>query len=180
MVGSFHQCHWICHTSFAHFDDVIGVLMAPLELLTTVGTKKALSKPQNAIILLIVGGRYEGLEQVLRKRGYTVVVPSTADQAVALCLHNPIAATLIDRESLAQENDWSLAQSLKMVAPHTPVLLLVKGRVPKREGIPVGVDWIARDKEPAQVLGALKRFVRLSMERMQAQGEPIDEQVSSG
>ena len=147
--------------------------MPPLELLKRVGTKKAF-KPQNAIILLALGGRYEGLEQVLRKRGYTVVVPSTADQAVALCLHNPIAVTLIDRESLAQDEDWSLAQSLKMVAPHTPVLLLVKGRVPKREGIPVGIDWTVSDKEPAQVLGAVKRFVRLSLERMQAQGEPMD------
>ena len=147
--------------------------MPPLELLKRVGTKKAF-KPQNAIILLILGGRYEGLEQVLRKRGYTVVVPSTADQAVALCLHNPIAVTLIDRESLAEDEDWSLAQSLKMVAPHTPVLLLVKGKVAKREGIPVGIDWIISDKEPAHVLGAVKRFVRLSVERIQAQGEPTD------
>jgi DNA-binding response OmpR family regulator len=147
--------------------------MPPLELLKRVGTKKTL-KPQNAIVLLIVGGRYEGLEQVLRKRGYTVVVPSTADQAVALCLHNPIAATLIDRESLAQDDDWSLAQSLKMVAPQTPVLLLMKERTPKGGGIPVGVDWIVSDKEPEQVLGAVKRFVRISMERMQAQTAPVE------
>lgn len=150
--------------------------MAPLELLRRVGTKKAL-KPQSAIILLIVGGRYEGLEQVLRKRGYIVVVPSTADQAVALCLHNPIAAALVDRESLAQDDDWSLAHSLKMVAPHTPVLLLVKGRLSKREGTPVGVDWMVSDKEPAQVLGAVKRLVRLSVERMQAQPAPVDEEI---
>lgn len=151
--------------------------MPPLELLRRAGTKKALSKPQSAIILMIVGGRYVGLEQILRKRGYTVVVPSTADQAVALCLHNPIAATLVDRESLAPEDDWSLAHSLKMVAPHTPVLLLVKGRLSKREGIPVGVDWMVSDKEPAQVLGAVKRLVRMSMDRMQAQTASEDEQI---
>ncbi|HEU5231830.1 MAG TPA: hypothetical protein VFU50_03140 [Terriglobales bacterium] len=143
------------------------------------GTKKAF-KPQNAIILLVVGGRYEGLEQVLRKRGYTVVVPSTADQAVALCLHNPIAVTLIDRDSLALDGDWSLPHSLKMVAPHTPVLLLLKGRVSKREGIPAGVDWMVSEKEPSQVLGAVKRLVRLSMERMQAQSAPEDEQLPRG
>jgi DNA-binding response OmpR family regulator len=153
--------------------------MPPLELLKRVGTKKAF-KPQNAIILLVVGGRYEGLEQVLRKRGYTVVVPSTADQAVALCLHNRIAVTLIDRDSLALDGDWSLAHSLKMVAPHTPVLLLLKGRVSKREGIPAGVDWMVSDKDPSQVLGAVKRFVRLSMERMQAQSAPEDKQVPRG
>lgn len=153
--------------------------MPPLELLKRVGTKKAF-KPQNAIILLVVGGRYEGLEQVLRKRGYTVVVPSTADQAVALCLHNPIAVTLIDRDSLALDGDWSLPHSLKMVAPHTPVLLLLKGRVSKREGIPAGVDWMVSEKEPSQVLGAVKRLVRLSMERMQAQSAPEDEQLPRG
>jgi len=164
----------MCHTFCAHFDAVLGVSMPPLELLTRVGTKKSARKPQSAIILLVLGGRYDGLEQVLRKRGYTVVVPSTADQAVALCLHNSISATLIDRESLAQEDDWSLAQSIKMVAPNTPVLLLVKGRVGKREGVPAGIDWIMSDKDPAQVLGAVKRFVRLSMERMQAQTAPDD------
>lgn len=153
--------------------------MPPLELLKLVGTKKAF-KPQNAIVLLVVGGRYEGLEQVLRKRGYTVVVPSTADQAVALCLHNAIAVTLIDRDSLALDGDWSLAHSLKMVAPHTPVLLLLKGRVSKREGIPAGVDWMGSDKESSQVLGAVKRFVRLSMDRMQAQSAPEDEHVPRG
>lgn len=145
--------------------------MPPLELLKRVGTKKTL-KPQNAIILLVVGERYEGLEQVLRKRGYTVVVPSTADQAVALCLHNPIAATLIDRGSLVQDEDWSLAQSLKMVAPQTPILLLIKGRVSKKSGIPVGIDWMVSDKDPAQLLGAIKRFVRLSVERMEVQAVP--------
>jgi len=146
--------------------------MSPLELLKRVGTRKTVTKPLNAIILLIVGGRYEGLEQVLRRRGYTVVIPATADQAVALCLHNPIAAILIDRESLAQEQDWSLAQSLKMVAPQTPILLLVRGRVSKKAGIPLGIDWTVSDKDPAQVLGAIKRFVRLSVERMEAQAAP--------
>ena len=146
--------------------------MPPLELLKRVGTKKSANKPQNAILMLIVGGRYDGLEQVLRKRGYTVVIPSTADQAVALCLHNRISATLIDQQSLAQDNDWSLPQSLKMVAPSTPVLLLVKGSVSKREGNPVGIDWIVSDRDPAQLLGAVKRFARLSTEQTQVHNEP--------
>src|SRR5690348_4865818 len=123
----------MCHTCLAHFADGPGLPMPFLELRKRVGTKKTLSKPQSPIILLIVGGRYEGLEQVLRKRGYTVVVPSTSDQAVALCLHNPVAVTLIDRGSLIQEEEWSLPQSLKMVSPHTPVLLLVTGRVSKKD-----------------------------------------------
>ena len=156
--------------------------MPRLELLKRVGTKKTLSKPQNAIILLILGGRYDGLEQILRKRGYTVVVPSTSDQAVALCLHNPISATLIDRQSLAQDDDWSLAQSLKMVSPQTPVLLLVRGRA-KRASIPLGIDWIISDKDSAQVLSAVKRFVRLSMEAMQAKtvrDDDITESAATG
>jgi hypothetical protein len=107
-----------------------------------------------------------------------VVVPSTADQAVALCLHNRISATLIDRESLAQDDDWSLAHSLKMVAPHVPVLLLVSGRVGKRNQLPAGIDWIVSDKDSAQVLGAVKRLVRLSMERLEAQTTPDDLQAS--
>lgn len=61
----------------------------------------------------MVAGHYETLERALRTAGYTLVVPQTSDQAVALCLHNSIAAVLIDEGTLEAVEDWSLARSLK-------------------------------------------------------------------
>src|SRR5579862_7183212 len=73
--------------------------------------------PARALVLLILSGRYQELEDALHAAGYTVVVPPTPDQAVAVSLHNEIAATLIDASSFADSADWSLARSLKAVSP---------------------------------------------------------------
>ena len=139
----------------AHFD---GVLVSALELLRRVEPQKNPGKAQGPIILLLVGDRYEGLERILRAQRYTVVVPPTVDQGVAVCLHNRIAATLIDENTLANENDWSLAQSLKAVSPNTPVLLLVRGRSGQIDVSP-GVDCVVNDEEPRFVLDAIRNCV---------------------
>lgn len=111
--------------------------------------------PARGLVLLILGGRYPELEDALQSAGYTVVVPSTPDQAVAVSLHNQIAATLIDAASFADTTDWSLAQSLKAVSPHTPVLLVVPRSNSKME-IPAGVDSVVSAEEPQVILDALK------------------------
>lgn len=111
--------------------------------------------PARQLVLLILGGRYQELEDALQLAGYTVVVPATPDQAVAVSLHNDIAATLIDATSFVDSADWSLAQSLKAVSPSTPVLLVVPRRGGKSE-IPPGVDCAVSAEEPQRVLDALR------------------------
>jgi DNA-binding NtrC family response regulator len=96
------------------------------------------------------------LERVLREHGYTVVVPAAADQAVALSLHNKFHAALIDEVTLTQAEDWSLAQSLKMVRPQVPVLLLVKASDTKQQPMLEGVDCVVSEAaDPLEVIDAL-------------------------
>ena len=120
-----------------------------------VGSDKNQGKIYGSVILLMVGDRYEGLEPMLRMKGYTVVAPSTPDQAVALSLHNRIAAALIDQMTLAKEHDWSLAHSLKAVSPNTPVLLIVRGRGRPIE-VPPSVDGVVSDEAPRFILEAIQ------------------------
>jgi DNA-binding NtrC family response regulator len=106
-------------------------------------------------VLLILDGRYDELEHALRLAGYTVVIPSTPDQAVAVSQQNQIAATLIDAGSFQDCGDWSLAQSLKAVAPFTPVLLVVPDSDSQMD-IPPGVDIVVSAEDPQRVLNALR------------------------
>ena len=106
-------------------------------------------------LLLITAGRYEALERILHAKGYTVVVPPTPDGGVAVCLHNRIAAVLIDEDTATDVEDWSVARSLKAVSPSTPVLLLVHDPDRYRD-LPPGVDCVVSASEPTQVLNALR------------------------
>lgn len=112
-------------------------------------------KSSGSIVLLIAAGHYEGLERTLLTSGYTLVVPPTPDQAVAVCLHNRVAAVLIDEGMLTEVEDWSLARSFKGVSPNTPVLLLARDSGAHRE-MPPGVDCVVSENEPMQVLKALR------------------------
>lgn len=98
-------------------------------------------KSSGSIILMMVTGHYEKLERLLLTSGYTVVVPPTSDQAVAVCLHNRIAAVLIDEGTAAEMDEWSLARSLKAISPNTPVLLLLRDPDSNRD-LPPGVDCV--------------------------------------
>lgn len=117
--------------------------------------KQPQHRASGSIILLMAAGHNEKLERLLLTKGYTVVVPPTSDQAVAFCLHNRIAAVLIDEGMLTEVEDWSLARSFKGVSPNTPVLLLVRDPDAQKD-LPPGVDFIVSKSEPAQVLNALR------------------------
>ena len=113
----------------------------------------------NGLILLLIGGEHAQLESLLRKHGYGLVVPATSDQAVAICLSNRIQAVLIDSVSLAESEDWSLAQSLRAVSPDTPVLLLVNSPA-EWSNVPEAVDCVVSSTEQQQILIELRRCVR--------------------
>lgn len=126
--------------------------------LNRVEAKKAVDTAHHRLVLLLVGGRYFELEKLLHRRRYTVVVPATPDHAVAVCLHNRIVAALIDEEFLAEADGWSVAESLKAVSPNIRVVLLVRGSAAKGYSLK-GVDYIVNDREPRQVVNALRKAV---------------------
>ena len=154
----------MCHNSVPTSTKLY-LSMPTSRLSSKVGRRKSADKQQSVLVLLFVGGNYRELESALRKHGYTVIVPSTADQAVALCPHNRIIAALVDKRSLAETDNWSLAQSLKMVSGNVPVLLLVPDSDPKQENLPDGVDWAVSYRLPSQVLNALQQYRESAEER---------------
>ena len=142
--------------------------MTSPEFFTRVGRKNSSDESPSSLILLFASDNHERVETLLDREGYTVIVPSTADQAVAICLHNRIIAAILDETSLEEEDDWSLAQSLKMVSANTPVLLMVSGDIDGLQQLPKGVDCAAGDQNPERVLSTLKRRLDQIAERKQA------------
>ena len=124
------------------------------------GAELTLAKGQTNLVLMLVGGRYKALENLLERNGYLVIAPATPDQAVAVCLHNRIGAAIIDESFLSEAENWSLAQSLKAVSPHISVVLLVRDSAATRS-TPHSVDCVVSDRNPGQVIDTLKKCVPL-------------------
>ncbi|HXA84356.1 MAG TPA: response regulator [Candidatus Dormibacteraeota bacterium] len=83
---------------------------------------------------------------------YQVLAASTPEQAVAVCLNNRISAVVLDSE-FSTEAGWSAAQTLKMVNPQLPVILLKSA-----DGtVPCGVDAVALSH--SHILPKLKRLL---------------------
>ena len=85
---------------------------------------------------------------------YQVPSASTPEQAVAACLNNHISAVVLDSE-FSTEAGWSAAQTLKMVNPQLPVMLLLKSA---DGAVPCGVDAVAPSR--AYILPKLKGLLK--------------------
>jgi len=72
-------------------------------------------------------------------REYEVIAASTPEQAVAVCVSNHISAVVLDSE-FSTEAGWSAAQTLKMVNPRLPVMLVLESAAGT---VPRGVDAVA-------------------------------------
>lgn len=81
----------------------------------------------------------ERLHQCLRHSDLSVVSAITSEQAVANCVANMISLAIIDSDSMPGRQ-WSVAQSLKMVRPAVPVILLEKDE--KHLKMPAGIDAV--------------------------------------
>lgn len=86
-------------------------------------------------------------------REYEVLSASTPEQAVAVCVSNHISAVVLDSE-FSSEAGWSAAQTLKMVNPQAPVMLLIKNAAGT---VPSGVDAVAASH--SRMLPKLKRLL---------------------
>jgi DNA-binding NarL/FixJ family response regulator len=82
---------------------------------------------------------FERLHQCLKYGDLTVVSAITSEQAVANCVANMISLAIIDCDSMP-DRQWSVAQSLKMVRPALPVILLEKDE--KHLKMPAGIDAV--------------------------------------
>lgn len=72
-------------------------------------------------------------------RDYEVLFASTPEQAVAFCVSDHVSAVVLDSE-FSTESGWSAAQTLKMLHPQLPVMLLLSSA---DDTVPSGVDAVA-------------------------------------
>ena len=67
---------------------------------------------------------YKTIAEALHERGLAVVIATTADGAVAMCLTNQVALVIIDCEEEWPSNCWHPARAIKAVAPKIPIIAL--------------------------------------------------------
>jgi len=85
---------------------------------------------------------------------FEAIGAASPQEAVAFCAANDVSAIVMDSEFVT-EGGWTVAQSLRMVKPHLPIVLLKAGR---RCKLPPHVDAVAGKVE--MILGALKALLK--------------------
>jgi len=110
------------------------------------------------LILLLLKTHSPFLVAFLQRGGYAISEAHSPDHLVALCLSNPAQAVILDVCELGAVEGWSVAQSIKMVNPSLPVVLLCHGPVPVEVELPTAVDVLASDSDLQGLLTALHRF----------------------
>ena len=88
--------------------------------------------------------------------GFEITVAFAADQGVAVCVGNQVAAILLDA-AFIRNDDWTVARSLKLVKPGIPILLLdCRGRS-RGKDLPPDIDAVATSSDPKKVVAELRR-----------------------
>jgi DNA-binding response OmpR family regulator len=112
----------------------------------------------SATVLCVVDRRRNPAARFLRDAGFDVLETFTTDQAVALSVSRQIDCVVLDQGFFLETEDWSVAQSLKMVRPNICVLLVSRAvRIGHR--LPQGVDGEVSSFEPQQVVEAVRRLL---------------------
>jgi DNA-binding NtrC family response regulator len=114
----------------------------------------------DSLILLLLETHSRFLQQFLESQGYATAYASAADHALALCVSNPVQAIVIDQCLLEDVDGWSVAQSVKMVKPSLPVILLCHGPAPAKVTLPTDVDFLVSDADIQQLTAVLRQSVR--------------------
>lgn len=120
--------------------------MATTTTIRTIGT-----------VLLLADRRQSQTSRALKSAGFRLMTTFTPDHAVAICVNNDIAAVVLDQEHFIVTENWSVAQSIKMIKPKTCVVLVVRGKIVDGRS-PAGVDAILNDRNPQGLVRALKKF----------------------
>jgi DNA-binding response OmpR family regulator len=94
----------------------------------------------------------------IKRTGFDVSMAFTADQVVAECIGNPVAAVVLDA-AFIRNDDWSVAKSLKLVRPGLPILLLDRRDVSRRNGLPECIDAAAKADDPKEVAVKLRQLL---------------------
>lgn len=109
-------------------------------------------------MLVVADRRQSQTSRALRAAGYRLMTSFTADHAVALCVNNDVSAVVLDQEHFVVTDNWSVAQSLKMIKARICVILIVRGKIVGRD-LPPGVDVIIPEGDTKRLIRKLEELL---------------------
>jgi hypothetical protein len=109
-------------------------------------------------IVLLADRRLSDTAKALKAAGYRLMITYTPDHAVAICVNNEVDAVVLDQEHFVVTENWSVAQSIKMIKPSTYVILVVRGKIVDGHS-PADIDATVPDRNPQSLLKALKKVL---------------------
>ena len=108
-------------------------------------------------VLLLADRRQSHTATLLKSSGYRLMMAFTPDHAVALCVNNDVNAVVLDQEHFVFTDNWSVAQSIKLIKPRIWVVLIVRGKVVSKQ-LPAGIDAVVIDGDRESLLKTLKEI----------------------
>lgn len=109
-------------------------------------------------VLLLADRRQSQTARALKGSGYRLMMSFTPDHAVALCVNNNVDAVVLDQEHFVVTDNWSVAQSVKMIDPRICIILIARGRIISRQ-LPSGIDAMVRDGDSDALLKTLNQLL---------------------
>ena len=114
--------------------------------------------PNSIAVLCVADRRASRAIRTLEKAGIHVLSTYTADHAVAICVGQKIDVVVLEQALFIEVEGWSVAQSLKMVAPQICVVLVTDG-----DGFgdsrPTGIDAVLAKRSMSQLPGLVRKLV---------------------
>ena len=118
----------------------------------------AVAQKSAGTVLLLADRRQSQTSRVLKGAGFRLMTTFTPDHAVAICVNNTVHAVVLDQEHFVVTENWSVAQSLKMIKPDICVILVVRGKIVAGD-LPEGIDAIVPEKDGAGLIKVLKKIL---------------------
>lgn len=109
-------------------------------------------------VLLLADRRQSHTASLLKSSGYRLMMSYTPDHAVALCVNNDINAVVLDQQHFVVTDNWSVAQSIKLIKPRICAILIVHGKVVSKE-LPEGIDAIVQDRDRDGLVKTLEQLL---------------------
>lgn len=109
-------------------------------------------------VLLLADRRQSQTSKALKVAGYHLMTAFSPDHAVALCVNNKVDAVVLDQERFVVTENWSVAQSLKMIKARICVVLVARGKIVARE-LPLGIDAIVPEGDTDRLVKTLTEIL---------------------
>ncbi|PYP87467.1 MAG: hypothetical protein DMG65_16960 [Candidatus Angelobacter sp. Gp1-AA117] len=118
----------------------------------------AVAQKSAGAVLLLADRRQSQTSKVLKDAGFRLMTTFTPDHAVAICVNNNVHAVVLDQENFVVTENWSVAQSLKMIKADICVILVVRGKIVSGD-LPAGIDAVVPEKDGQALVRILKKIL---------------------